>query len=74
MCLVSGFQKFARQFYMAQWFRDTTKEAAKKHKADEDFDAEAEEKTTETMTDIESRTKFLLSQVEINYKPYTSFK
>lgn len=66
---------FARQFYIAQWFRDTNKEAEKQHKkADEDFDAEQEEKSTEHMTDIEARTKFLLCQVEINYKPYSSYK
>ncbi|XP_053394741.1 nipped-B-like protein isoform X2 [Mercenaria mercenaria] len=66
---------FARQFYIAQWFRDTTKEAEKKNKkADEDFDAAQEEKSTENMTDTEARTKFLLSQVEISYKPYSSYK
>ncbi|XP_060588229.1 nipped-B-like protein B isoform X3 [Ruditapes philippinarum] len=66
---------FARQFYIAQWFRDTTKEAAKKHqKADEDFDAEEEEKSTENLADTEARTKFLLSQVETSYKPYSSYK
>lgn len=67
--------QFARQFYIAQWFRDTTKEAEKKHKkADEDFDAEQEEKSTENMIDIEARTKFLFSQVEIDCKPYSSYK
>ena len=70
------FFQFARQFYIAQWFRDTTKEAEKKHNQtnDEDFVAEDEEKITEEATDIEARTKFLLEQVEINLKPYSSFK
>ena len=68
--------QFARQFYIAQWFRDTTKEAQKniKQHADEDFNAEEDEQTTDKMMDVEAQTKFLLSQVEANYKPFTSFK
>ncbi|XP_052774333.1 nipped-B-like protein A isoform X2 [Mya arenaria] len=66
---------FARQFYIAQWFRDTNKEAEKKqHHGDEDFVAENEEKITDNDTNTEAITKFLLSQIDTNLKPYSSFK
>ena len=70
------FFQFARQFYIAQWFRDTTKEKRIKNKKneEEDFDEAEAEQTTEKMKDAERRTQFLMKQVEANLKPYSSHK
>ena len=65
---------FARQFYIAQWFRDTTKEKKIKRTEEEDFDEAEAEQTTEKMKDTERRTNFLMTQVEANLKPYSSYK
>lgn len=65
---------FARQFYIAQWFRDTTKEKKIKRNEEDDFDEAEAEQTTEKMKDTERRTKFLMTQVEANLKPYSSYK
>ncbi|XP_005090101.1 nipped-B-like protein B [Aplysia californica] len=63
---------FARQFYIAQWFRDTTVEAEKTLKAqhnnsgddqDEDFNEKKEETSTELMQNAEKRKAFLCSQI-----------
>lgn len=62
----------ARQFYIAQWFRDTTVEAEKTLKAqhttsgddqDEDFNETKEEKSTEVLQNAEKRKAFLCSLV-----------
>lgn len=63
--------QFARQFYIAQWYRDTTVEAEKKIKQqqntsvsdDEDFNETEAETTTEVMQNVEKRKNFLLSQI-----------
>ncbi|XP_076440937.1 nipped-B-like protein A isoform X2 [Babylonia areolata] len=63
--------QFARQFYIAQWYRDTTVEAEKKMKQqqntsgsdEEDFNETEAETTTEVMQNVEKRKNFLLSQI-----------
>ncbi|XP_059166950.1 nipped-B-like protein [Physella acuta] len=69
---------FARQFYIAQWFRDTTVEAEKSLKAqlntsgeeqDEDFNETKEETSTECMQNAEKRKVFLCSQISCYNKP-----
>ncbi|KAL8600997.1 hypothetical protein ACOMHN_030654 [Nucella lapillus] len=63
--------QFARQFYIAQWYRDTTVEAEKKMRQqqntsgsdDEDFNETEAETTTEVMQNVEKRKNFLLSQI-----------
>ncbi|KAL3869511.1 hypothetical protein ACJMK2_042182, partial [Sinanodonta woodiana] len=67
---------FARQFYIAQWYRDVTVEAQKQNKIDEDreFDEKEDEKTTEVLQNAEKRKSFLLTQVATNYKPFSSYK
>ncbi|KAL5016365.1 hypothetical protein ScPMuIL_005954 [Solemya velum] len=72
---------FARQFYIAQWYRDSTVEAEKKtkdHRKDEDDDLEDDEMeveiTSECVEDTERRKTFLLLQVDANLKPFSSFK
>lgn len=58
-------------FYIAQWYRDTTVEAEKKIKAqqntsgsdEEDFNETEAEKTTEVMQNVEKRKNFLLSRI-----------
>lgn len=69
---------YARNFYISQWYRDTTVEVEKKMKAsgdDAEFDETEAEMTTETMENQEKRKKFLLSQIEcsnpsdFNFRP-----
>ncbi len=64
--------QFARQFYMGQWFRDSTVEAEKtmatQAKAEEDFDETEAERSTEVMQNVEKRKNFLLEQVAIMSK------
>lgn len=64
--------QFARQFYTAQWYRDTTVEAENKIKQqlntsgsdDEgEFDEKEGERTTEVMQNVEKRKAFLLSMI-----------
>ena len=62
--------QFARQFYIAQWFRDTSVEVEKTLKAqqntsgeEEDFDEKQEETSTEVMQNAEKRKNFLCSQI-----------
>lgn len=71
VCVVYSCQ-CARQFYIAQWFRDTTVEAEKTLKAqhttsgddqDEDFNETKEEKSTEVLQNAEKRKAFLCSLV-----------
>ena len=63
---------YARSFYIAQWYRDTTVEAEKKMKAsgdnDGDFDETEAEMSTEIMENQEKRKKFLSSQID-NIQP-----
>uniref|UniRef100_A0A2C9MAH1 Nipped-B protein n=1 Tax=Biomphalaria glabrata TaxID=6526 RepID=A0A2C9MAH1_BIOGL len=74
---------FARQFYIAQWFRDTTVEAEKTLKAqlntsgeeqDEDFNETKEETSTEIMQNAEKRKAFLCSQISYGGKPLANLK
>ncbi|GFS10541.1 nipped-B-like protein [Elysia marginata] len=68
---------FARQFYIAQWFRDTTVEAEKTLKAqlnmsgeeDEEFNETREEKSTEAGQNAEKRKSFLFSQISCSHSP-----
>ncbi|CAC5356365.1 SCC2 [Mytilus coruscus] len=74
----------ARNFYIAQWYRDTTVEAEKKMKASGDHEDEFDETEveisteTETMENQEKRKKFLLSQIngiqpsDSNFRPPSS--
>lgn len=59
---------YARNFYIAQWYRDTTVEAEKKMKEtgdnDGEFDETEAEMTTERMENQERRKKFLLEQTD----------
>ncbi|KAJ8305636.1 hypothetical protein KUTeg_016181 [Tegillarca granosa] len=64
---------FARLFYIAQWYRDTTVEAQKAGHEDE-FDATEAEKTTEVLQNVERRKQFLLSQVESTNRFHASFR
>lgn len=65
--------QFARLFYIAQWYRDTTVEAQKAGHEDE-FDATEAEKTTEVLQNVERRKHFLLSQVESTHRLHTSYR
>ncbi|XP_046372301.1 nipped-B-like protein isoform X3 [Haliotis rufescens] len=69
---------FARQFYMAQWFRDSSVEAEKtmatQAKAEEDFDETEAERSTEVMQNVEKRKNFLLNQVAIMSKILSNSK
>ena len=60
--------QYARSFYIAQWYRDTTVEAEKKMKAsgdnEGDFDETEAEMSTEIMENQERRKKFLLGQTD----------
>ncbi|XP_025080871.1 nipped-B-like protein B isoform X1 [Pomacea canaliculata] len=74
--------QFARQFYIAQWYRDTTVEAEKKIKAhhntsgsdEEDFNETEAEKTTEVMQNVEKRKSFLLSQIASSHSALSSIR
>lgn len=70
--------QFARQFYMAQWFRDSSVEAEKtmatQAKAEEDFDETEAERSTEVMQNVEKRKNFLLNQVAIMSKILSNSK
>lgn len=74
--------QFARQFYIGQWYRDSTVEAEKKtkgHRKDEDDDLDEEDEMeveiiSESVEDTERRKMFLLLQVDANLKPFSSFK
>ncbi|XP_050412412.1 nipped-B-like protein [Patella vulgata] len=70
---------FARQFYIAQWFRDTNVKAEKNMKSsaqDPDSDQSEGDRVTEQMQDIEKRKEFLFAQAGItmapSYKPTPS--
>lgn len=73
---------FARQFYIAQWFRDTTVEAEKSLKAqlntsgeeDEEFNETREEKSTEAAQNAEKRKSFLFSQISCSRLPLSHMK
>ncbi|KAK7495047.1 hypothetical protein BaRGS_00013687 [Batillaria attramentaria] len=74
--------QFARQFYIAQWYRDTTVEAEKKIKQqqntsgsdDEDFNETEAETTTEVMQNVEKRKTFLLSQIASSQSVLETFR
>ncbi|RUS79411.1 hypothetical protein EGW08_012824, partial [Elysia chlorotica] len=73
---------FARQFYIAQWFRDTTVEAEKTLKAqlntsgeeEEEFNETREEKSTEAAHNAEMRKGFLISQITCSSLPFAHAK
>lgn len=75
--------QFARQFYIAQWFRDTTVEVEKSIKAqlnssgdqdEEDFDGKQEEMSSEVMQNAEKRKTFLYSQILSTNKKQASIR
>ncbi|XP_033636427.1 nipped-B-like protein A [Asterias rubens] len=75
---------FARHFYVAQWFRDTTAEVEQTIKAprpqrdDSDDDSEGEDAPVDNTTDIiqaaERRKLFLKSFIKVSSKSNLSFK
>nr|XP_006819500.1 PREDICTED: nipped-B-like protein-like isoform X1 [Saccoglossus kowalevskii] len=60
---------FARQFYIAQWFRDTSTEVEKTIKAQETM-----EDTTEVLQSMEKRKLFLIDMIKINSRPFASIR
>ncbi|ESO95734.1 hypothetical protein LOTGIDRAFT_214826 [Lottia gigantea] len=69
---------FARQFYLAQWFRDTNAEAEKSTKTanssnqDPDSDQSESDKSAEYLQKLEDRKDFLIEQAKLTLAP--SFK
>ncbi len=74
---------FARQFYIAQWFRDCSREVekiteaeekAKRSNQDPEELAEELERNQETLQDAENRKLFLLEQVNSKVGVFANFK
>ncbi len=74
---------FARQFYIAQWFRDCSREVekiteaeekAKRSNQDPEELAEELERNQDTLQDAENRKLFLLEQVNSKVGVFANFK
>ncbi len=77
------FQKFARKFYVAQWFRDTSTETEKAMKSQSQRDDDSSdglhhvrdvETTSEILQKAEARKKFLRSVIKTSALKFSSLR
>ncbi|XP_077981351.1 nipped-B-like protein isoform X2 [Glandiceps talaboti] len=66
--------KFARQFYIGQWFRDTTTEVEKSIKAQENNESTTATSTTDVLQSSEKRKSFLVSMIKVTIGPFASIR
>lgn len=80
MCFV--FMQFAKKFYIAQWFRDSTSEVEKAMKSQTDYDEDSRDlhhskdidSTGEIMQKAEARKKFLRKVIKTSPSHFSSLR